>query len=288
MQAEPGILTPRKVKKGGPLKPKHRLFAIEYMKDLNATQAAIRAGYSKRSAHAIGNRLLSYDAVRAFLEPKMHLREQRHWLDVERLDRELDRLAFFDPAKLVDPDGRPLPLEKIDEDTRRALAGIEVEEVFKGRGEEREQTGVLRKLRWHNKKEAIELALRRRGALQEQAAPAPVTVNVQLLQELQARPQALDALIATARGALPANGHGFGEPVAAAPENQQENQADMEAPPLPPGASGVTTPGPGSPAPTRFATGERGALPPPPPAPPTGASATVDVPELPPLPPTTK
>lgn len=38
---------------------KQRAFTVEYMKDKNATQAAIRAGYSEKTARSIGNELLA-------------------------------------------------------------------------------------------------------------------------------------------------------------------------------------------------------------------------------------
>jgi uncharacterized protein YbjT (DUF2867 family) len=46
------------------LSPKHRAFVVEYMKDRNATQAALRAGYAEGSAHVTGHRLLKHDKVR--------------------------------------------------------------------------------------------------------------------------------------------------------------------------------------------------------------------------------
>ena len=48
---------------------------------------------------------------------------------VERVLKELARLAFFDVAKLVGEDGRPLPISQIDEDTRRAIVGLDVATV---------------------------------------------------------------------------------------------------------------------------------------------------------------
>jgi phage terminase small subunit len=50
------------------LTDKQELFAIEYAKDRNATQAAIRAGYSPASARQQGTRLLSYASVRGRVE----------------------------------------------------------------------------------------------------------------------------------------------------------------------------------------------------------------------------
>jgi len=48
--------------------PKKHQFALEYLKDLNATQAAIRAGYSKKTAHSQGPRLLEDVDIRAEID----------------------------------------------------------------------------------------------------------------------------------------------------------------------------------------------------------------------------
>ena len=59
-------------------KSKREIFALEYAKDCNATQAAIRAGYSPRTAYSQGQRLLKKDEVKEKLTAKMkNLEEER-------------------------------------------------------------------------------------------------------------------------------------------------------------------------------------------------------------------
>jgi phage terminase small subunit len=60
-----------------PLTPKQERFVEEYLIDLNATQAAIRAGYSEQSAEMQGSRLLSNDKVAALLVQKRAARSAR-------------------------------------------------------------------------------------------------------------------------------------------------------------------------------------------------------------------
>ena len=57
--------------------PKQQRFADEYLIDLNATQAAIRAGYSERSAEQQGNRLLGNDKVAAYIAEAQADRSER-------------------------------------------------------------------------------------------------------------------------------------------------------------------------------------------------------------------
>lgn len=53
------------------LTPKQQLFCDEYLTDLNATQAAIRAGYSKKTARSIGAENLTKPAIRAYIDERM-------------------------------------------------------------------------------------------------------------------------------------------------------------------------------------------------------------------------
>ena len=59
------------------LKPKQQRFADEYLVDLNATQAAIRAGYSKKTARSQGERLLTNVDVAAAIQAEQQKRSER-------------------------------------------------------------------------------------------------------------------------------------------------------------------------------------------------------------------
>ena len=59
------------------LTPKQSMFVIEYLKDLNATQAAIRAGYSEDTARAIGCENLTKPNIAAAIDKQMEYRAQR-------------------------------------------------------------------------------------------------------------------------------------------------------------------------------------------------------------------
>lgn len=113
--------------------PKQQLFVREYLVDLNATQAAIRAGYSAKTAQRIAHQLLhETPAVAAAVQAGMDKRSAKLEITAERVLQEIARLAFFDPSKLYDEHGRPRPVHKLDEDTRRAIAGVEIDEVGGG------------------------------------------------------------------------------------------------------------------------------------------------------------
>jgi phage terminase small subunit len=139
------------------LTPKQALFVREYLIDLNATRAAIAAGYSQKTAEAAASRLLRNVKVRAEIDKQIAERSERLEISADRVLQELARLAFLDPRRFFDADGIARPITALDDDTARALAGMDVEELFEGRGDDRRQIGVVRKYKLADKKAALEL-----------------------------------------------------------------------------------------------------------------------------------
>ena len=77
------------------LTKKQQLFVEEYLKDLNATQAAIRAGYSAKTAYAIAEKLLRKAEIKQAIQEAMKARSDRTEITQDRVLQELARLAFF-------------------------------------------------------------------------------------------------------------------------------------------------------------------------------------------------
>lgn len=80
-----------------PLNERQARFVSEYLVDGNATQAAIRAGYSARTAHAAGHRLLKHIYVAKSLAARRAELAAKYEVTQERVVRQLERLAFQDP-----------------------------------------------------------------------------------------------------------------------------------------------------------------------------------------------
>ena len=86
------------------LTPKQQLFVEEYLIDLNATQAAIRAGYSFKNAGKIGPELVGKTRVAEAIGKEMAKRSKRTGVSQDRVIFELARIAFAngaDFAKIV-------------------------------------------------------------------------------------------------------------------------------------------------------------------------------------------
>ena len=83
------------------LTTKRKLFAMEYLKDLNATQAAIRAGYSEKGAEVTGFNLLRNTKVAAEIQAAMNRRAERLTLTSDYTLRAITNIGHFDPASCL-------------------------------------------------------------------------------------------------------------------------------------------------------------------------------------------
>lgn len=108
------------------LNARQQKFVLEYLKDLNATQAAIRAGYSEKTARHIASENLAKPDIAAAIAAKQGKVMAKLDVSAERILRERARLAFFDPRKLFDDAGEPIHVSKLDDDTAACIAGLDI------------------------------------------------------------------------------------------------------------------------------------------------------------------
>lgn len=89
------------------LNPKQKQFVAEYLIDLNGKQAAIRAGYSPKTAEAQASRLLSHVKVAEAVAKAKATRAQRNEITADRVLQEMARIAFSDMRRFTTwgPDG---------------------------------------------------------------------------------------------------------------------------------------------------------------------------------------
>jgi phage terminase small subunit len=179
-----------------PLNNQQALFVSEYLKDRNATQAATRAGYSAKSAEWLGYQLLQNPLVRAAVDAGMEKLLNDNGLTANRVLKELGRVAFFDPAKLYDrKTGRLLSVVDMDEDTRAAIASVEIV------GTRTSKAGETAKVRMSDKTAALRMAAMHHGLLKEHvevSGPGGGPIEVRELSDAE-RAVRLAALIATAQ-----------------------------------------------------------------------------------------
>lgn len=148
------------------LTPKQQLFVDEYLVDLNATQAAIRAGYSSKTAYAIADRLLRKAEVQHAIQEAKKSRSERTEITQDRVLKELARIAFFDPRKMFDADGKPIHISALDDETAAAVAGLEV--VTKGNADM--GLGEILKYKISDKNSALDKLCRHLGLYADKLA----------------------------------------------------------------------------------------------------------------------
>ncbi len=133
------------------LTPKQKTFCDEYLIDLNATQAAIRAGYSSDSAKEIGCENLTKPNIRAYIDKEIANRSKRTGINQDRVIRELARIAFVNANDVINMDEATLKADASEDDTA-TIASVKVKTIPTKEGE-----GVEREIRLADKLKALEL-----------------------------------------------------------------------------------------------------------------------------------
>jgi phage terminase small subunit len=145
------------------LTTKQKFFIAEYQKDWNATQAAIRAGYSVKNADQLGPRLVGKSRIAEAIEKAMKERLLKIGVHAERVLTELARIGFSDIRKLFNKNGSLKHPKDWDPDTAAAVAGVQFTEEFEGCGKERKNIGTTKKVRMFDKVRALEMLMKHLG-----------------------------------------------------------------------------------------------------------------------------
>jgi phage terminase small subunit len=133
------------------LTEKQKRFVQEYLVDLNATQAAIRAGYSEKTANRIGAKLVVKSCIQDALQGALEKRSSRVEVTQDRVVKELARIAFIDLRRIFawGPDGvRLRPSDELTDDEAAVVAEVT---------ETRSETGGSLKVKRFDKLKALEL-----------------------------------------------------------------------------------------------------------------------------------
>lgn len=138
------------------------LFCNEYLVDLNATQAAIRAGYSARTATVQASRLLSKPEVEAYLAVLKRAREERTLVDADYVLRRLVEIDEMDVLDVLHSNGTLKAVHEWPKVWRQYVCGIEVMESRKkssGSSSNVEEVleTVVKKIKWPDKIKNLEL-----------------------------------------------------------------------------------------------------------------------------------
>lgn len=133
------------------LTEKQQRFVDEYLIDLNATQAAIRAGYSVKTADVQGSRMLGNVKVQQAISEAMAERSKRTGVNQDRIVLELAKLAFVNANDLINPEDASIRPDA-SEDDLACIQSVKVKQSVSDKGDITE-----REIRLSDKMKALEL-----------------------------------------------------------------------------------------------------------------------------------
>lgn len=137
------------------LNAKQTRFVQEYVVDLNATDAARRAGYNERSVEAIGYENLRKPQIQAAIAEIQSRRAERTEVKADRVVAELARVGFSDVRRLFNDDGSMKSVKDWPDDVAAAVSSIETLEEYEGSGENRRFVGLTKKVKLWDKNKAL-------------------------------------------------------------------------------------------------------------------------------------
>ncbi len=134
------------------LTDKQELFAREYLKDLNGTQAAIRAGYSEKTANEQASRLLANVNVKKFVAELKSARVEQTGIDAAYVLRRLVEIDQMDVLDILLQNGELKPIKDWPKVWRTTLSGMDVVEMVSA-----DSAALLKKIKWPDKVKNLEL-----------------------------------------------------------------------------------------------------------------------------------
>jgi len=152
---------------------KQQRFIEEYLVDLNATQAAIRAGYSAKTAGVIGYENLTKPQIKEALAEARQKLAERTAVSAERVIREYARLAFVDPRSIFTwgPGGVAVK-DSAELSADDAVCVLEV-------SHEVTEAGTKVRVKVHDKKAALEALAKHLGLFEkDKEQKGPVAIRV--------------------------------------------------------------------------------------------------------------
>lgn len=164
---------------------KQKRFVEEYLIDLNATQAAIRAGYSPETAQQIGSENLSKPVISSAIAKAMAERAKRTGVNADRVVMELAKIAFVNAANLINAEDATLKEDATEEDTA-AILSVKVKTFPTKDGE-----GIEREIKMADKLKALELLGKHLGMFKD---------KVELSGSLKTEKTKLDDILKQMRG----------------------------------------------------------------------------------------
>lgn len=137
------------------LTAKQQAFVNEYIVDLNATQAAIRAGYSEDAAGAIGAENLTKPEIAGAIQESLDLRSERTRITADRVLTEVAKLGFSNIRDIFTESGSLKNLASLPVEITAAIASVKV--VTRKTGDEESPVEYVHEIKMADKRASLEL-----------------------------------------------------------------------------------------------------------------------------------
>ena len=132
------------------LTPKQQRFVEEYLIDLNATQAAIRSGYSEKTAKSIGQENLTKPDIQKAIEEAQNKRQEQTQIDAAYVLKRLVEIDQMDVLDIMDDQMKIRPVNEWPKVWRQYVVNLENLELSDGEG-------CFKKIKWPDKVKNLEL-----------------------------------------------------------------------------------------------------------------------------------
>ena len=107
------------------LTDKQKRFCEEYIVDWNCTRAAKAAGYSEKTAYAIGSENLKKLEIKDYIQECKNKIEELAGISKLKAIKQLSRMAFADISEAYNDDGTLKPLSQMSDDLKATFEGVE-------------------------------------------------------------------------------------------------------------------------------------------------------------------
>lgn len=160
--------------------PLQERFCHEYVIDLNATKAAIRAGYSAKTAFVQGPRLLDVVSVHSLISKLRDEQKARLKMSSDEVLEEIAKLARSNVKRVFGEGGKILSPHEMDDDVAAAVESFEARLEFADDGAPPEE---IRKIKMHSKLGALKILAQHHGII---GADVQVNLGAALADKLAA------------------------------------------------------------------------------------------------------
>lgn len=138
------------------LNEKQQAFCREYLIDLNAKQAAIRAGYSEKTAEQQGYQLLQKTLVQNHIAKLKDQRNERNDVNADYVLKRLIEIDRMDVLDILNDDGSLKAIKEWPKSWRTTLSGFDISSTIINQDESTIEN-ILKKIKWPDKVKNLEL-----------------------------------------------------------------------------------------------------------------------------------